>query len=97
VSHTNHVLPAVACLVSALNADTLTEIITSYIKVLVTLRMVMMMFWVVTLCRFIVSPSSALKMERGCFSEMLVSTYKSTQPYNLEKQHCKGASCFTVQ
>jgi hypothetical protein len=30
---------------------------------------------------------SALKMETACFSETLVSTYKSTQRYNPEEQH----------
>jgi hypothetical protein len=39
-------------------------------------------FW-----RNILFPSSGLKMEIVCFSEMLVSTYKFTWHYNPENQH----------
>jgi hypothetical protein len=35
-------------------------------------------------------PSSSLKMEAGCFSKTLVSTYKSTRRHNPEEQHRTG-------
>jgi hypothetical protein len=49
-------------------------------------KMLMLVFWVVTLCG-LVGRASALKMETVCFSETLVSTYKSTWHYNPEDKH----------
>jgi hypothetical protein len=44
----------------------------------------------------VVTPSSALKVEKACFSDMLISTYKSTRRHNPEKHHqqkCMTALC----
>jgi hypothetical protein len=51
-------------------------------EVLTVVKMSMLVFWIVMLCGL-----EALKMERVCFSETLVSTYKSTWCYNPEDQY----------
>jgi hypothetical protein len=45
------------------------------------LSMAMLFLWVLT-------PSVALKKERVCLSETLVSSYESTRHHNPEEQHC---------
>jgi hypothetical protein len=51
----------------------------------------MMIFWVQT---NILSSSSALKVEIVCFSEILLSTYKSTWRQNPEEHHYWKRSLF---
>jgi hypothetical protein len=43
--------------------------------------------WIPTFRRSILSPSSGLKMETVCFSEMLVFTYETTWCNSPEQQH----------
>jgi hypothetical protein len=64
-------------------------------EVLMMIQMSVLIFGVITLCGLTGNfkhfgetyPSSALKMETVCFSEVLISIHKSTHHYNPEGQH----------